>query len=267
MNDMILAVVKAIIIIGGMGLLFGALLGGAAKLFEVRTDERMPQILEVLPGANCGGCGFAGCSAYASALCGGGVKTNLCPVGGSEVAAKVSDILGVNAEEKEKTVARVMCCGNFENSSVKYTFEGIPDCYSAVRLGGGNKMCEYACLGLGSCVSVCAFGALSVKNGIAAVDTDKCCACGLCVMECPKNIIKIVPAKSKYAVLCNSKAKGKEVRQNCNVGCIGCGICAKNCPKEAITIENSLAVIDYEKCVGCGVCATKCPQKSIVITV
>ncbi len=252
-----------VIIIGAMGLVFGALLGFASKIFAVKSDERVPKILDVLPGANCGGCGFAGCSAYANALITGGVKVNMCPVGGEAVAVQIADILGVENQEKEKMVARVLCNGNLDRAVQKSVLAGVSDCHSAARLGGGNKMCPHGCLGLGSCVSVCKFDAISVENGIAVVDIEKCVACGACAAECPKKIIKILPAKSKYTITCKSLEKGKLTRHDCAVGCIGCGICAKACPKEAISINDNLAVIDPLKCVNCGICASKCPQKAI----
>ena len=246
-----------------MGIIFGVLLGAASKIFAVKTDERVPKILEVLPGANCGGCGFAGCSAYANALVSGGVKPNMCPVGGAAVAEKISEILGVEAEEKEKMVARVLCNGNPERAVQKYEYDGPRDCHSAARLGGGEKMCPHGCLGFGSCVAVCKFGAISVADGVAVVDVNKCVACGACALECPKKIIKILPAKSKYTITCKSVEKGKITRRDCKVGCIGCCICAKICPKGAIVVKDNVAVIDPMKCVNCGICASKCPQKAI----
>lgn len=252
-----------ICIVGGMGILFGALLGIASKIFEVKTDERIPQILEALPGANCGGCGFAGCNAYANALVRGGVKPNMCSVGGDAVAARISEILDVEPETSEKMVARVLCSGTPDKAVQKYIFDGPRDCHSAARLGGGEKMCPHGCLGFGSCVAVCKFDAISIQNGVAVVDVGKCVACEACAMECPKKIIKILPARSKYTISCKSLEKGKLTRRDCAVGCIGCGICAKACPKEAIVINDNVAVIDPGKCVNCGVCASKCPRGAI----
>ena len=252
-----------ILIVGGMGIVFGGILGFASKIFAVKVDERVPQILEILPGANCGNCGFAGCSAYANALCAGGVKTNLCPACSGDASEKIAEILGVEADESEKMVARVRCSGSTENAALKYIYDGPCDCHSATKLGGGEKLCSFACLGFGSCVKACRFDAISVQDGVAIVDEEKCVGCGGCVKECPKNVIALMPAKSKYAVACQSAEKGKFTRQNCQVGCIGCGICAKNCPKDAITVENNIAVINQEKCVGCGICASKCPRKII----
>lgn len=251
-------------IIGGMGLVFGALLGIASKVFAVKTDERVPQILEVLPGANCGGCGFAGCSAYANAICTLGAKTNMCPVGGDAVAHKISEIMGVEMEEDVKMLARVQCRGCLDTAKQKYIYDGTLDCHTAGNLGGGPKMCGYGCLGYGSCVKVCQFGALSIENGVAKVDPEKCVACGACARECPRGIIKILPVSSEYMVSCKSQDKGKTVKSNCAVGCIGCGICAKTCPNGAITFKDNIAVINPALCINCGACAEKCPQKAIV---
>lgn len=259
MNQILIAV----LIIGGMGLLFGTLLGIASRVFAVETDERIPKVTEVLPGANCGGCGFAGCGAYADAIVTKGAPANLCPVGGRTAADKIAEILGIEVGEAEKKIARVLCAGGSGCAAQKYVYDGPMDCHSAARLGGGEKMCPQGCLGLGSCVKVCYFGAISVESGIAVVDESKCGGCGACARECPKNVIKIMPEKTKFAVTCKSTEKGKLTRQVCEVGCIGCGICAKNCPKEAIEIRDNLAFIDEEKCVGCGICASKCPQHSI----
>lgn len=256
-------IIIPIIIIGGLGLLFGLLLGIASKIFRVETDERIYEITELLPGANCGGCGFAGCNAYATALVNGGVRANMCPVSGPEVSQKIADILGIENTPKEKLVARVLCNGTPQNAVQKYIYDGPMDCHSASRLGGGEKMCPHGCLGLGSCVNVCKFNAISVDTGVAVVDTEKCVACGACAKECPKNIIKIFPANSNYIITCKSIEKGKLTRTDCSVGCIGCGICAKNCPNDAIEINNNLAVIDPTKCTNCGTCIEKCPQHAI----
>ncbi len=252
-----------VVAIGGMGLIFGAILSLAAKIFAVEKDERIPQITECLPGANCGGCGYAGCGAAAEAIVKGEAAVNCCPVGGDEAAKKIAEIMGVSAGATEKMVACVMCLGDCKTAKNKYDINESMDCHTANRLSGGMKVCANGCLGFGTCVQKCKFGALSLIDGIAVVDKEKCTNCGSCMRECPRHIIGRVPYSLQAVVKCNSKAKGKETREACNVGCIGCGICAKNCESGAITVADNLAVIDSEKCIGCGVCAEKCPRKII----
>lgn len=252
-------------IVGGMGLFFGIILALASKIFAVKEDERIPMIVEALPGANCGGCGYAGCSGYAGAIVKGEAKCNLCAPGGSKSAERIAEIMGVSAEKVDKKVAFVACSGATDVAETRYIYQGLNDCNYANRLGGGPKSCKYACLGLGTCVKACPTGAISVKDGLAVVDKEKCIGCGVCVKECPKNVIKLVDYSAETLVKCHSLDKGKKVKENCSKGCIGCGICAKNCPEEAITMENNLAVIDTEKCKNCGLCVEKCPQKTISV--
>lgn len=262
--EMFIAIVKAALAMGGIGLLFGVVLGIASKVFHVDKDERVGMILQVLPCANCGGCGFAGCSAYAEAVVKGDAPANGCSVGGEECSKKVADIMGVETGSYVKKVARVRCAGNCEQAPVKYEYKGLKNCYAAMRVAGGPKNCEYGCLGIGSCAQVCPVEAISVKNGVAFVDETKCIACGLCVNTCPKHIIELVPATSEYYVACRNKSKGAAVTKVCSIGCIGCGMCVKVCENDAITIEDNLAKIDPAKCVNCGLCSDKCPRKVIV---
>ena len=254
----------ALAVLGVLGLLFGALLGFASKIFAVEKDERIDKIVSNLPGANCGGCGFAGCSNFAQSVVEGKAKYSGCPVSNDAQRAKIAEIMGVSAtDDSAKMRAVVRCSGSCDVTEEKYDYDGIRDCNAAARLRGGQKQCQYACLGFGSCVSACAFDAISVENGVAKVDEDKCTGCGKCAEACPKKVIALVPTTASRLVLCSSKDKGAAVTKACRVGCIGCGLCAKNCPVGAITIENNLAVIDTEKCINCGECKNKCPRKII----
>ncbi len=252
-----------VLAIGGMGVLFGGLLAFASKIFEVKKDERIPKISELLPGANCGGCGYAGCVSYAEAIVTTGATINCCPSCNQEILDKIAEITGADSSKAEPKCAYVLCSGNFDVATEKYIYEGNADCHSAMKLAGGSKGCKHGCLGLGSCVKRCKFNAISIISGVATVDREKCVGCGVCALECPKNIIKILPKDTKFQVMCSSLDKGKQTRQVCSVGCIGCGICAKNCPSEAIEMKDNLAFIDSSKCSGCGVCVEKCPQKII----
>lgn len=247
----------------GLGLLFGIVLAVASKIFAVKVDERVPQIIECLPGANCGGCGFSGCAALAEAIVKGEAKPNACTVGGNETAEKIGEIMGVKVEKTERMRAQVMCSGAGDFSKKKYIYEGAQDCISAARLGGGDKLCPNGCIGLGTCVASCKLDAITVVDGVAVVDYRKCIGCGTCVQSCPKHIIKLIPYNSEHWVGCMSVETGAKTRKQCDVGCISCKMCEKVCEAGAIKVNDFVASIDYKKCTGCGKCAEKCPRKII----
>ncbi|MGE5560632.1 MAG: RnfABCDGE type electron transport complex subunit B [Chloroflexota bacterium] len=255
----------AVISLGLSGLVFGGLLGFAAIKFAVPVDETAAAVREVLPGANCGGCGYAGCSALADAIAKGEAPVNKCPVGGADVAAKVAAIMGVEAPAGEREVARVRCWGGCERAADRFAYVGVQDCVAASMItGGGQKACSAGCLGFGTCVKACQFGAMSMgPDGLPVVDAEKCTACGRCVTACPKSLMFLAPASKTVHVRCNNKDKGPVVRKLCKVGCIACGACVRACPSGAITVENNLARIDHTKCTNCGACVIKCPVKVI----
>ena len=260
-------VIIAIVVLAALGAIFGLVLAFAAKAFAVEKDPREEAIAEVLPGANCGGCGFPGCGGYAAAVAAGKAPVNACAAGGAAVAAKIGEIMGVAAGDSVKKLAQVHCTGCGQNYK-KYEYVGLHDCVAASLLPGGGELgCAYGCLGLGSCEKACPFDAIHVVEGVAQVDEDKCKSCGKCVDVCPKHIIALVPYKTRrhVAIRCSSHDKGPDVRKNCDNGCIGCTLCAKSCPKEAISMIDNLAVIDFDKCIGCGICAQKCPRKLITV--
>ncbi|TDT61136.1 RnfABCDGE type electron transport complex subunit B [Fonticella tunisiensis] len=266
MNSM--DIIKPVLSLGGLGVTFGVLLGYASKKFAVEVDPRVTNIRECLPGANCGACGYAGCDAYAQAVVDGAAPPNSCAVGGAPVAERIGEILGLKVEAVEKKVAFVKCNGNCNVTKEKYKYYGVQNCRDAAAIpGGGPKTCSYGCLGLGDCVKVCEFGALRVENGVAVVDEEKCTSCGRCVNVCPKGLINIVPVAKKVRVQCNSLDPGKEVRQNCSVGCIGCRMCERACQFGAIDFANNLAKVNYEKCTQCQACVQKCPTKAIKLIV
>ena len=260
----------AIAILGGLGLVFGLVLGAASKVFYVETDPRLDQLNACLPGANCGGCGFAGCGAYAEAVLKGEAPVGKCASGGNEAAKAMAAIMGVEAGEVTRKVALVRCSGArtydeqgelTKGAKMKATYEGFHDCVAASRVGGSGPLsCKFGCLGYGSCTKACKYGAISVKNGVAVVDEDLCVGCMACAAVCPRKIITAVEPDRNVVIACNSMAKGAVTNRACTVGCIGCGKCVKNCPREAITVTNNLAVIDYSKCDNCGICATVCPK-------
>ena len=259
-------IILAAVVVGGTGLFIGVFLGIAGKKFAVKVDEREEAILGVLPGNNCGGCGYAGCSGLAAAIVKGEAEVSGCPVGGAPVAAKIGDIMGVAAGTQERQTAFVKCAGTCEKAILDYDYTGIQDCTMASMMqNGGAKGCNSGCLGFGSCVAACPFDAIHVVDGIAVVDKEACKACGKCIAACPKHLIELIPYEQKTFVRCNSNAKGKIQLTICQAGCIGCRICEKNCEAGAITVTNFLAHIDADKCTECGVCV-KMPEKDYYVT-
>lgn len=257
-------IIYPIVSIGGLGILFGAGLGYASKKFSVEVDPKVPLVRELLPGANCGGCGFAGCDAFAKAVVEGSVSPSACSVNSSESINKIASLLGIEAGNTDKRVAVVKCKGTCDKSQSKYEYYGIMDCQDAANIPGeGAKSCRYGCLGLGSCKKVCPFGAIKIEEGIAVIDEEKCTGCGNCVNACPKGVIELVPIANKVRVLCNSLDKGKEVKESCSVGCIGCRLCVKACEYDAIDFQDNLAHVNYSKCTQCMACVKKCPTKVI----
>lgn len=256
-------ILMPVLILGGLGLLFGVLLSIASRVFAVEIDPKISQVLEALPGANCGACGFPGCEGLANAIAEGKAPVNACPIGGQEVADNVAAIMGTDSAEVEKNVAVVLCQGAIGVAKEKYDYDGINDCRVQNLLADGSKACPYGCLGCGTCVEVCDFDAIHMVNGVALVDREKCTACLKCIEICPKGIIELVPYESEYIVKCKSLDSGREVRGYCSLGCTGCRLCVRSCPDDAFIFEDRLAKIIYDKCTNCGICEEKCPTNSI----
>lgn len=247
----------------GMGLLAGVLLTFASKMFEVKTDERIEKINEVLPQANCGACGCAGCADYANGIITKGLPANLCKPGGPDTATKISEITGTEAGEVIPEVAVLHCSGDCNATGIKYNFSGIKTCAAVKRFYSGNSTCSFGCVGFGDCAAVCELNAITIINDIAHIDRNKCLGCGQCAAACPNSLITVIPKNAKTIVRCSSQDNGKTTKLSCKNGCIGCKMCEKVCETGAITVSDFHASIDYSKCVDCGACAEKCPVKVI----
>lgn len=248
------------------GLLMGLFLAYASKKFEVEVDPKVEEILGILPGVNCGACGFPGCAGYANGVALEGAPMSNCAPGGAEVAKKIGAIMGSEVEVSEdKMVAKLLCQGNCEHTTKKYEYDGsIQTCASMALYSGGDKSCSFSCIGLGDCIKVCPVDAISFSgDGLVKIDEDLCISCKQCVVQCPKKVLAMLPQKKKVTVKCSSKDNGATAKKACKTACIGCSACVRVCPTDAITVESNLAKIDPDKCIECGLCADKCPTKAI----
>jgi electron transport complex protein RnfB len=241
-----------------------------AQKFKVFEDPRIDEVEHTLPGANCGGCGFAGCRAFAEVCVkADGLSDLSCPVGGNDTMGSVADILGLEAIKREPRVAYICCNGTCDNRPKTSNFDGASTCAIAASVYGGETDCQFGCLGYGDCFDVCEFDAIDLRAGLGVplIIDDKCIACGKCIDVCPKNLIELrkqFPKNRKIVIACRNKDKGGVARKACNVACIGCNKCEKECKFDAITIENNLAFIDSDKCKLCRKCVMVCPTNSII---
>ncbi|MFT4304335.1 MAG: RnfABCDGE type electron transport complex subunit B [Candidatus Woesearchaeota archaeon] len=257
----------SILILGGMGILFGIILAIASQKLAVKVNPKVWEIERALPGLNCGACGYPSCAAYAKAVF-EGEKTNLCKPGREKTASRISQISGRSFDNNSNhnTVAQVRCNGGCNETTIKFEYKGIKNCRAASLVNDGYKNCNYSCLGFGDCVKVCPVDAIKMSdNHLPIISKEICIGCGKCVTECPKGIIRLTPKKSRVHVRCSSINKGKLVVQFCKVGCIGCKKCEVECPFDAIHIKDDLAMIDYTKCTSCQKCVKVCPRKIITV--
>lgn len=252
-----------ILTLGILGFLFGVGLAIASKRFAVSVDPRLDRIHGLLPGANCGACGGAGCFGFAEDILSGKRSADACRVAEEKIKTQIAEILGQRLEKKVKLVATLHCYGGVRVKD-KFVYEGIEECVAANLILGGQKSCVYGCLGFGDCVKACPFGAIKISDdGLPVVDESKCKACNKCVLICPKKLFSLRPVTHKIYVACSSKDLGKDTRAVCPVGCIACRKCEQICPADAIHVIDNLAVIDYKKCTSCGKCVEVCPTKTI----
>jgi len=253
----------SIAIVGGLGLIFSVGLSIASIYLTIKTDLRYEKMLSVLASANCGACGYPGCSGYAKAIL-QGADFNLCTPGGQKTLDAISELLGKKAEAKAKEVARVNCNGTEANCEQRLIYDGLQTCRATTLMTDSTKKCLYGCEGYGDCVVSCMFDAIHMGPGrIPIVDEEKCTACGKCVKSCPKHLITIQPFETRTYIACSNPDKGKAVTSVCKAGCIACELCVKKCPKGALVMKNGIPVWDQGKCDNLGVCAAVCPTGAI----
>jgi len=258
-------VAYGIVFLAALGVVFGIALAIVAARFVVKVDPKVEKVRDTLPGANCGACGFAGCMGYAEAVVGNpDVAVSMCAPGKSAVAEKIAEITGKKAEKMDPKIARVFCQGGSSLSQRKFIYTGVMDCTAAVLAAGGDKSCQYGCLGYATCMRACPFDAITMSaDNLPIISKEKCTACGKCVAACPKQVIELAMESKAVVISCHSRDKGADTKKKCQVGCIACGICVRTCPVDAIKIDNNIARIDHAKCIVCGLCVKKCPTSAI----
>lgn len=255
----------AILVLGVLGLVFGLGLGIASKKLAVEVNPKLDEVQQLLPGSNCGACGNPGCFGFAESLMSGKSSADACRVCSDEIKEKISHVLGSTLEKQVKKRAVLYCQGGSKVKD-KYLYSGVNDCVAANLVLGGQKECVYACLGFGSCVGVCPFGAISMsEEKLPLIDKDKCRACSKCVLVCPKKLFSLISVTYPVYLACSSHDLGKDVKSVCAVGCIACKLCEKACKFDALHVTDNLAVIDYHKCTSCQECVKVCPTRTIRI--
>ena len=260
-----LSILYTVVAIGAIGVSCGIILAVASKFLAVKADERVIRLTEVLPGINCGACGFSGCGAYAHALVFESAPANACPPGGGAAAKAIGEILGVAVGDVAAKLPVIYCMGDFKTRVKKMDYSGIGTCAAAKQLYGGPNACAYGCLGFGDCLEACRFDALCLESGLPRVDAGKCTGCMLCQTVCPNNIIVLEETNGKAFVGCRNTEKGAVVRKKCSAGCIACTKCVRECPEKAISMLDNLARVDVSKCIGCGKCAQVCVTKCVAM--
>ncbi len=260
-------VLTSVLTLFGLGLVAAIVLAAASRVFYVEEDPRVEAVLDALPGANCGGCGYAGCEGYAIAVVNdSSVSAGLCVAGGSDTSITIGELTGKSVGAVDPMLSFRRCDKVAGKVAARYQYYGMPSCAAATLLMNGSELCPYSCLGFGDCKHVCAFDAMEVIDRLVVINPTKCTGCGMCIKACPRNSLDLIPARARIAVCCATKDKLRAVMDICEVGCINCGKCIKACPAKAISTVDNRIEIDQQKCLSYGaeceeVCIATCPRK------
>ncbi len=258
----------SVLILFGVGLVAGTVLAISSRVFHVEEDPRIEAVMDALPGANCGGCGYAGCEGYAIAVIQDpNIAANLCVAGSAETTIAVGKLSGKAVTEADPLVSVRRCEKLDGDVATRFKYVGLPSCTAAAAMGSGLGVdaCAFSCLGLGDCVRVCPFDALELQDNLVRVNAARCTGCGKCIASCPRNLLELIPKRARVMVFCSTLGKAKEVLEACKVGCISCSLCVKKCPAEAISMKNNVVHIDHQKCLEYGdscerICVSSCKR-------
>ncbi len=260
-------VLTSVLTLFGLGLVAAIVLAAASRVFYVEEDPRVEAVMDALPGANCGGCGYAGCEGYAIAVVNeANVAASLCVAGSADTSITIGELTGKSVGAADPMISFRRCDKVAGKVAEKYQYHGMPSCAAATLLMNGSDLCSWSCLGFGDCVEVCPFDAMEVIDRLVVINPRKCTGCGICIKACPRDSLDLIPMRARVAVTCATKDKLRAVMDICEVGCINCGKCIKACPAKAISTRDSRIEIDQQKCLSYGsdceeVCIATCPRK------
>lgn len=240
--ETLLNILFSLTALGALGALFGL------SLALAQSKPNKGEAESLLPGLDCGVCGYPGCASYAHAVMGKKAAPDLCAPGGEKTAKTLAKLPGVEVSYTEELMVQVHCRGGRDTSKYVFSYRGLDDCTALFLLFGGDKECKFSCLGQGSCIKVCPEEAIyRDEKNLIRVDGNRCTGCGACTAVCPTGVLRPLPKNADVLVACNSTDDARKVTAYCSVGCTGCRACEKRSPEGGFHVDQNLARINYRR--------------------